>query len=69
MALEHGLQPWDMAAGMLLVREAGGYVSDVDGGQTMFETGSIVAGNQAIHRALLQTLARAPSAEPEIRSA
>ena len=43
--VEHDLRPWDMAAGMLLVREAGGHVTDVDGGQRMFETGSIVAGN------------------------
>src|SRR5580704_3436842 len=32
---EFGLSPWDIAAGMLLVREAGGYVSDLSGGQTM----------------------------------
>jgi myo-inositol-1(or 4)-monophosphatase len=54
--LERELKPWDMAGGMILVREAGGYVSDVAGAQKMFEAGSIVAGNQAIHRALLQTL-------------
>ena len=30
---EFGLQPWDIAAGILLVREAGGYVTDIDGGQ------------------------------------
>ena len=53
---ERELKPWDMAGGMILVREAGGYVSDVAGAQKMFEAGSIVAGNQAIHRALLQTL-------------
>jgi myo-inositol-1(or 4)-monophosphatase len=45
-----------MAGGMILVREAGGYVSDVAGAQRMFEEGSVVAGNQAIHKALLQTL-------------
>ena len=43
----------------LLVREAGGYATDVDGGHTMFETGSIVAGNQAVHKALLEVLAGA----------
>ena len=42
---------------MLLVREAGGYVTDVAGGaDACSRPGSIVAGNQAIHRALLQTL-------------
>jgi myo-inositol-1(or 4)-monophosphatase len=53
---EHGLQPWDIAAGILLVREAGGYATDVDNGHTMFDTGSIVAGNQAVHKALLEIL-------------
>ncbi|MEO9336451.1 inositol monophosphatase family protein [Mesorhizobium sp. SB112] len=55
---EQPLSPWDIAAGMLLVREAGGFVSDKDGGQNMFDDGSIVVGNEAIHRALLKTLKR-----------
>ena len=55
--IEHGLAAWDMAAGMLLVREAGGYATDADGGPAMLGTGSIVAGNQAVHRALLEVLA------------
>jgi myo-inositol-1(or 4)-monophosphatase len=62
---EHGLHAWDIAAGVLLVREAGGYATDVDNGHAMFETGSIVAGNQAVHKALLDLLAgsrRAPDA-------
>ncbi len=54
---EFGLKPWDMAAGTLLVREAGGFATDVAGGQRMFDTGSIVAGNQTVHKALLATLA------------
>jgi myo-inositol-1(or 4)-monophosphatase len=53
---EHALSPWDMAAGILMIREAGGFVSDPAGGNAMFETGSIVAGNETIHRALLKTL-------------
>jgi myo-inositol-1(or 4)-monophosphatase len=53
---EDSLSPWDMAAGMLLIREAGGFVSDKAGGQDMLENGSIVAGNEAIHRALLKTV-------------
>ena len=53
---EDRLSPWDIAAGILMVREAGGYVSDPDGGQGMLESGSLVAGNEAIHRALLATL-------------
>jgi myo-inositol-1(or 4)-monophosphatase len=57
--LEHGLSPWDMAAGTLLVREAGGLVTDAEGGKRMVETGDIVAGNGHIHKALLELLAGA----------
>jgi myo-inositol-1(or 4)-monophosphatase len=53
---ERDLSPWDMAAGILIVREAGGFVSDMDGGDEMFESGSIVAGNEAMHRALVGLL-------------
>jgi myo-inositol-1(or 4)-monophosphatase len=55
---ERDLSPWDIAAGTLLIREAGGFVSDMKGGQAMFEEKSIVAGNETIHRALLKTLAK-----------
>jgi myo-inositol-1(or 4)-monophosphatase len=54
---EHHIKPWDMAAGTLLVREAGGFVTDAAGGQDMFETGSIVAGNQTVQKALVALLA------------
>ena len=53
---EEPLRPWDIAAGMLLIREAGGFVSDRDGGQGMFDNRSVVAGNEMIHRALLKTI-------------
>lgn len=53
---EHGLSPWDMGAGALLIREAGGFVTDYDGGADFLDTGSIVAGNETIHRALLKQL-------------
>jgi myo-inositol-1(or 4)-monophosphatase len=53
---ERDLEPWDVAAGMLLVREAGGYVTDLNGGASAFETGTIVAGNESIHRQLLALL-------------
>ena len=56
---EEGLHAWDIAAGLLLVREAGGFVSDSNGGDRMLETGGICAGNEAIHRRLLATLAKA----------
>ena len=53
---ESWLAPWDMAAGILLVREAGGFVSDRAGAQEMLDNGTIVAGNEIIHRALLKTV-------------
>ena len=55
--IENGLSPWDMAAGTVLVREAGGLVTDARGGKRMFETCDIVAGNTHIHRAMLELLA------------
>ena len=53
---ETGLSPWDMAAGILMIREAGGFVSDAEGGTDMLEKGSIVAGNEVIQKTLLQTI-------------
>jgi len=55
---ERDLSEWDMAAGILLIREAGGYVSDLDGGSAMFDTGAIVGGNEYIHKALREVLHR-----------
>jgi myo-inositol-1(or 4)-monophosphatase len=54
---EHEIQPWDMAAGIIIMREAGGIVSDLDGGLDMFTTGGICAGNQVIQKALVTALA------------
>jgi myo-inositol-1(or 4)-monophosphatase len=53
---ERDISPWDIAAGLLLVREAGGFVTDVDGKDTMMQTGSIVAGNETMHHELLNLL-------------
>jgi len=53
---ERHLSPWDMAAGIVIVREAGGYVSDLDGKDAMLTTGDIIAGNETIHRELLRVL-------------
>ncbi len=55
---ERDLMPWDTAAGVLLIREAGGYASDLEGGNAMFDTGTIVAGNEYIHKALREVLHR-----------
>lgn len=49
-----GLKPWDMAAGILLIKEAGGLVSDVNGQSNYFESGEIVCGNPSIHGKLQQ---------------
>jgi myo-inositol-1(or 4)-monophosphatase len=53
---ERGLSPWDMAAGIALVREAGGFITDLDGREAMLATGGILAGNDDVHRALLRVL-------------
>lgn len=53
---EMGLSSWDMAAGALLIEEAGGRISDFAGGDTYLERGSIVAANPAIHRQLVRIL-------------
>lgn len=46
---EEYLSPWDIAAGILLVREAGGYVSDLKGKQSMMQSGEILATNNTLH--------------------
>jgi myo-inositol-1(or 4)-monophosphatase len=53
---EYRLKPWDLAAGSLLVREAGGIVTDMQGGPDFLWTGNLVAGSPAIHRQLLDEL-------------
>ena len=55
---ETALAPWDIAAGILLIREAGGYATDWDGGTDILDTGAIVAGNEYIHKALMETIKR-----------
>jgi myo-inositol-1(or 4)-monophosphatase len=53
------LAPWDVAAGILLVREAGGIVTDLDGSEAKPSHGAYVAGNPHIHPWLLETVQRA----------
>ncbi len=57
---EHALNPWDVAAGILLVQEAGGYVSEVAGGKRPLETGSVLASNTVLHTHLARLLAERP---------
>jgi myo-inositol-1(or 4)-monophosphatase len=56
---ENGLNAWDVSAGWLMVKEAGGFVTDRDGKEKIHETRTVVAGNEQIHRQLLETLAKA----------
>jgi myo-inositol-1(or 4)-monophosphatase len=56
---ERDLSPWDIAAGSLLVREAGGFVSDCDGHDAILTKGEVVAGNDTMHRELLRLLKEA----------
>ena len=53
---ELGLSPWDFAAGVLLVREAGGRVTDLAGGERYFETGNVVAGGLKVQAAMLREI-------------
>jgi myo-inositol-1(or 4)-monophosphatase len=50
------LKAWDVAAGILIVREAGGVVTDMDGGQKMLESGDILSSNEALHPQYLKLL-------------
>ncbi len=61
---EFALAPWDLAAGLLLVREAGGFVSDLAGGQGMMTSGDVLAANVHLHlplAALIKEAMRAAS--------
>ncbi|MBI1405538.1 MAG: inositol monophosphatase [Caulobacter sp.] len=53
---ERGLKSWDIAAGLLLITEAGGKVTDLDGGEDMLDKGSILAGNLEMHPLMLEKL-------------
>jgi len=53
---ESGLSEWDMAAGVLLIQEAGGLVSDFNGGHDFLDKGHIVAGNIKCFKAVLTTI-------------
>jgi myo-inositol-1(or 4)-monophosphatase len=65
---ETGLSPWDVAAGIVLVREAGGFVTDLKGGEDMLHGESILAANPALHATLARMFAEAMGAPaPAIR--
>jgi len=56
---ETGLSPWDMAAGIVLVREAGGYITDISGKHNMLSTGGVIAGNDNLHGPLSTLIRKA----------
>ena len=56
---ERGLNSWDIAAGILLVKEAGGIVTDLGGGARELETGELLASNEALHPQILKILKEA----------
>ncbi|AHE97892.1 inositol monophosphatase family protein [Thioalkalivibrio paradoxus] len=60
---EMGLRDWDIAAGVLLVQEAGGLVSDWEGKPDVFRRGDVVAGNPKVLKAMLQRLRAALAAD------
>ncbi len=64
---EINLSPWDIAAGALIIKEAGGIVGDFEGNESWLHSGNIVAGNPKIFAQLLQTLQ--PFVTPELSTA
>jgi myo-inositol-1(or 4)-monophosphatase len=54
--IEDGLKPWDIAAGILMVREAGGFVSDFEGANNCLDNGEILAGTRKVHTELLEMI-------------
>ncbi len=55
---EVGLSPWDIAAGLILIREAGGFTSTIKGGTDILSDGTVVAGNELIQKQLLEVTNR-----------
>jgi myo-inositol-1(or 4)-monophosphatase len=53
---EIGLYPWDMAAGVLLIQEAGGIVSDFTGGERYFASGNVLTASPRLHRIMLEVI-------------
>ena len=58
---EFRLSPWDVAAGTVLIEQAGGVVSDIDGGDDFLRSGNIVAGSEVMHAQLCQWIAEITS--------
>ncbi|HEX4555610.1 MAG TPA: inositol monophosphatase family protein, partial [Xanthobacteraceae bacterium] len=56
---ERNLSPWDTAAGIIMVREAGGFVTDINGRDDIFGNSEVLAGNDTMHRELLALIKQA----------
>lgn len=65
---ERGLKRWDIAAGIVLVREAGGMVTDFKGRAKMMETGDIIAANSEMHLPLMKTVRQAGKTQTQTTS-
>jgi len=63
---EFTLQPWDIAAGILLVEEAGGRVADLRGAKDPLESGNIICGSPRVFQAMLERLKRVEGLEKKI---
>lgn len=66
---EKSLRPWDLAAGTILIREAGGFVTDLTGGKFDHMVGDIACGNEQIHKALTGLLSEAARKRAAARAA
>ncbi|MFA5899844.1 MAG: inositol monophosphatase family protein [Hyphomicrobium sp.] len=58
---ERGIKPWDMAAGIVLVREAGGTITDLAGGAAMLDRGEVLATNSPLHKDFFPLVASTPA--------
>lgn len=63
---EYGLSPWDSAAGAILVAEAGGFVTEIDGGTNPIFGNSLLASNGALQRPMFELLRRAAADAPKV---
>ncbi|MGG5812282.1 inositol monophosphatase family protein [Falsiroseomonas sp. CW058] len=66
---ELNLNRWDIAAGLVLVKEAGGFVTDPQGGETHYETGDVVVGNPILQPRLREVVAEGIAAAQAARAA
>ena len=55
---QRGLEYWDIAAGIVIVREAGGYITDFNGGKDFIKNKSIIAANSKINKEMIEVLNR-----------